>query len=140
MLAVETGWCRGAARPAPVPPVSSPREGGEGSEDLIVRPSGRASPAGGVPTAPPAGLFSCSGVGESEGPGREAARPLTHVAGTRSALCRLRLPEDLRQLVDRVEQLLALRRVLGPLRVAGLLRGVPEELVELRVVLEVLGL
>src|ERR671919_1452804 len=30
----ETGWCRGAASPAPVPPVSSPRERGERTEEL----------------------------------------------------------------------------------------------------------
>src|SRR5207253_2398215 len=53
---------------------------------------------------------------------------------------RLRLPEHLRDLIDRVEELLALRGVVGLLGVAGFLRRVPEQLVQVRILLEVLGL
>src|SRR6266508_6200764 len=107
-------------------------------EDLIVRPSGCASPAGGCirRPRPPASLA----VGWKAW-GRALRRPAPCCSTSFAFRLRgLRLPEDLRELVDRVQQILALCRVLGPLRVAGFLRGVPEELVQLRVVLEVLGL
>src|SRR6266550_7184185 len=57
-----------------------------------------------------------------------------------SALALFRVPEDLVDLADQVEQLLSLVRVGRLLGVAGLLGGVPEELVQLRVLLNVLGL
>src|SRR4029453_10624178 len=114
MLAHETGWCRGAARPASAPPVLfSPREGGEGSEDLARAPS-RVRVAGGRCFRRPARRPLLMRLGGWTVKGRAAKRPgPSRVAGECSALRRLRLPEDLRQLVDRVEQLLALRRVLG---------------------------
>src|SRR4029453_13232233 len=58
----------------------------------------------------------------------------------RNRCLRLGLPEDLADLVDGVQQLLSLRRVLRLLGQARLLRRVPEQLVELRVLLDMLGL
>src|SRR5439155_26687152 len=59
---------------------------------------------------------------------------------TRWRVLLLRFPEDPVDLFDEVEQALTLRRVLRLLRVAGGFGGPPEEVVELRVRLEVLGL
>src|SRR5207245_4519800 len=67
-------------------------------------------------------------VPESEWPARRLAELL------------LRVPEDLVDLPDQVEQLLSLIRIGGLLGVAGFLGGVPEQLMELRVRLDVLGL
>src|SRR5439155_21904473 len=52
----------------------------------------------------------------------------------------LRLPEDLVDLADEVEKLLSVVRVVRLLGGAGGLGGVPEELVQVRVRLEVVGL
>jgi hypothetical protein len=49
-------------------------------------------------------------------------------------------PEDLRDLVDRVEELLTLLGILRLLGRAGLLRRPPEQVVQLRMLLEVLRL
>src|SRR4051795_5179557 len=77
-------------------------------------PRGAHRVKGGDPTAPP---FTASRVDSALG-----------------------LPEDLGDLVDRVEQLLTLRRVLRLLRGAGFFRRVPEQVVQVLVLLEVLGL
>src|SRR3954454_23902311 len=55
-------------------------------------------------------------------------------------LLALRLPEDLFDLGDGVEELLAVGRVDRVLRLAGQLGGVPEQLVQRGVLLEMLGL
>src|SRR6266498_202296 len=69
-------------------------------------------------------------------------RPLGAPDGARNRTTPLLLglPEDRVDLLDEAEELPALRRVLRLLRVAGGLRGLPEEVVELGVRLEVLGL
>src|SRR5918996_2705214 len=71
-----------------------------------------------------------------------AVRPRSSIGppaeGERAGL--LRVPEDLVDLPDQVEQLLTLVGILRPLGVAGCLAGLPEELVQLRVLLGVLRL
>src|SRR5262245_57721561 len=98
-----------------------------------------ASPAGGCfrrprPSASPTvGWVKARGRAASGGPALAPSQKRTRLRG-------LRLPEDLRDLVDLVEQLLALRRILRLLREPGLLGGVPEQLVQLRIGLEVVRL
>src|SRR6476659_1708272 len=105
---------------------------------LVPRPD----PAGAPPDPPrPSGLLdlvcqACAEGGAScEGRGPDG--PALHrVLGVLA----LGLPEDLGDLVDRVEQLLPLRGVLRLLRGAGFLRRVPEQVVQVLVLLEVLRL
>src|SRR4051795_4605183 len=74
--------------------------------------------------------------------GDPAVRPLPEQEGGPSSGCGLRLPEDLVDLGDVVEQLLALGGVHAALAAggAGLLGRLVEQLVQLRVLLEVRGL
>src|SRR3954469_12770276 len=104
---------------------------------LVARPD----PAGAPPDPPrPSGLLrirsACARGAHRVKGGDPTAPPFT--ASWR--LLALGLPEDLRDLVDRVEQLLSLPRVLRLLRCAGFLRRIPEQVVQVLVLLEVLRL
>src|SRR4051794_26383928 len=70
--------------------------------------------------------------------GRYQRGPLVSAASPWSGL--LCLPEDLVDVGDGVEQLLALLRGEALLRLAGELGGLPELVVEVRILLQVLGL
>src|SRR5215212_2572834 len=115
MLPSRTGYGRGAARPAPA-----------------VRPPLRSG-----------GLAAPRGRENVRRAGTRRPRPSPRLgpsARPNDSELALGLPEDLRDLVDLVQELLALRGVVRLLGRPGLLGCVPEEVVQVRVLLEVLGL
>src|SRR5207244_12481402 len=87
--------------------------------------------------------FQLARMNEEENGGRGPGPPppaRSWLGSRGDALRGLGLPEDLRDLVDRIQELLALRRVLGLLRLSGELGGVPEQVVQVGVLLEVVRL
>src|SRR5437763_2609356 len=147
----ETEW--GGVPPDPLRPTGSPCMQGLIPIRSRLRPArpGTVRAGRGIRRPPPAWAFrsgpqvgnmgrrrGLTPVGKRERP-RLSPRPFVDEP-VRPRPLRLRLPEDLRDLVDRIQELLTLSRVLGLLRLARQLRGVPERVVQVRILLEVLGL